>query len=119
MPIDGVIGESSQPFLFDLWPWLSHIPRHCESIVCAIVKFRAGSTTIALIAVREMKHLRKFAAKLPHKVCHEKQISRKIKLAASVHSIWVTPLFQKVCPSPSMLFRRRPCLCGLGSLVSV
>ncbi|GBM88581.1 hypothetical protein AVEN_62916-1 [Araneus ventricosus] len=31
---------------------------------------------------------RKFAAKLPHQVCHGKLISRKIKLAASVHAIW-------------------------------
>ncbi|GBN75722.1 hypothetical protein AVEN_8322-1 [Araneus ventricosus] len=31
---------------------------------------------------------RKFAAKLPLQVCHDKLISRKIKLAASVHAIW-------------------------------
>ncbi|GBL79379.1 hypothetical protein AVEN_206190-1 [Araneus ventricosus] len=30
---------------------------------------------------------RKFAAKLPHQVCHDKLISRKIKLAVS--AIWV------------------------------
>ncbi|GBO27595.1 hypothetical protein AVEN_64737-1, partial [Araneus ventricosus] len=30
----------------------------------------------------------KFAAKLPHHVCHDKLISRKFKLAASVHAIW-------------------------------
>ncbi|GBN62134.1 hypothetical protein AVEN_23554-1 [Araneus ventricosus] len=31
---------------------------------------------------------RKFAAKLPHQVSHDKLISRKITLAASVHAIW-------------------------------
>ncbi|GBN86312.1 hypothetical protein AVEN_21061-1 [Araneus ventricosus] len=30
----------------------------------------------------------KFAAKLPHQFGHDKLISRKIKLAASVHAIW-------------------------------
>ncbi|GBN91119.1 hypothetical protein AVEN_267241-1 [Araneus ventricosus] len=32
---------------------------------------------------------RKFAAKLPPQVCHDKLISRKINLSASVHAIWV------------------------------
>ncbi|GBM71837.1 hypothetical protein AVEN_159957-1 [Araneus ventricosus] len=32
---------------------------------------------------------REFATKLPHQVCHDKLISRKITLAASVHAIWV------------------------------
>ncbi|GBM87295.1 hypothetical protein AVEN_107415-1 [Araneus ventricosus] len=33
---------------------------------------------------------RKFVSKLPRQVCHDKLISRKIKLAASVHVIWGT-----------------------------
>ncbi|GBM01287.1 hypothetical protein AVEN_170339-1 [Araneus ventricosus] len=33
---------------------------------------------------------RKFTAKLPHQICHDKLITRKIKFAASVHAIWGT-----------------------------
>ncbi|GBL72078.1 hypothetical protein AVEN_115090-1 [Araneus ventricosus] len=39
---------------------------------------------------------RKFASKLPHQVCHDKLISRKIELAASVHAIWVASSFPGV-----------------------
>ncbi|GBN26194.1 hypothetical protein AVEN_165958-1 [Araneus ventricosus] len=44
--------------------------------------FASGLADYALLLCR------KFAAKLPHQVCHDKLISRKIKLAASVHAIW-------------------------------
>ncbi|GBL61090.1 hypothetical protein AVEN_147712-1 [Araneus ventricosus] len=45
-------------------------------------RFANGLADYALLLCR------KFAAKLPHQVCHDKLISRKIKLAASVHAIW-------------------------------
>ncbi|GBN12778.1 hypothetical protein AVEN_192556-1 [Araneus ventricosus] len=44
--------------------------------------FASGLVDYALLLCR------KFAAKLPHQVCHDKLISRKIELAASVHAIW-------------------------------
>ncbi|GBN76623.1 hypothetical protein AVEN_154207-1 [Araneus ventricosus] len=54
LPGDEVIFDASQSFLFEVvWHWILHIPRHWEGTVHGIV--RARSTTIALIAVREMK----------------------------------------------------------------
>ncbi|GBM35695.1 hypothetical protein AVEN_267454-1 [Araneus ventricosus] len=47
--------------------------------------FASGLADYALLLCR------KFAAKLPHQVCHDKLISRKIKLAASVNAIWEAP----------------------------
>ncbi|GBL95948.1 hypothetical protein AVEN_227169-1 [Araneus ventricosus] len=41
---------------------------------------------------------RKFAEKLPHRVCHDKLISRKITLAASVRAIWgYAPILKQDC----------------------
>ncbi|GBO25666.1 hypothetical protein AVEN_37028-1 [Araneus ventricosus] len=31
MPGDEVIGGSFQTFLFEVWHWLLHMPRHCEN----------------------------------------------------------------------------------------
>ncbi|GBO37022.1 hypothetical protein AVEN_69262-1 [Araneus ventricosus] len=45
--------------------------------------FSSGLVDYALLLCR------KFAAKVSHQVSHDKLISRKIKLAASVHVIWV------------------------------
>ncbi|GBM44045.1 hypothetical protein AVEN_151003-1 [Araneus ventricosus] len=55
MPGDEVIGDSFQPFLFEVWRWLPRIPRHCENTLRSIVKCRAKSTTTAIIAVRQVK----------------------------------------------------------------
>ncbi|GBN44429.1 hypothetical protein AVEN_37252-1 [Araneus ventricosus] len=55
MPGDEDIGDSFQPFLFEVWRWLPHMPRHCENTIRGIVKCRGISTTTALIAVRELK----------------------------------------------------------------
>ncbi|GBM61606.1 hypothetical protein AVEN_226877-1 [Araneus ventricosus] len=49
MPGDEVISDSLQPFLFEVWHWLPHMPRHCENTL------RANSTITAIIAVREVK----------------------------------------------------------------
>ncbi|GBN88161.1 hypothetical protein AVEN_248121-1 [Araneus ventricosus] len=48
---DEVIGDSFQPFLFQVWHWLPHMPRHCVNTLRGIVKYRANSTTTAIIAV--------------------------------------------------------------------
>ncbi|GBL87276.1 hypothetical protein AVEN_270540-1 [Araneus ventricosus] len=48
-------GDSFQPFLFKVWHWLPHMPRHCENALRGIVKCRAISTTTAIIAFRQMK----------------------------------------------------------------
>ncbi|GBM23459.1 hypothetical protein AVEN_181575-1 [Araneus ventricosus] len=55
MPGDEVIGDSFQPFLFEVWHWLPHMPRHCVNTLHGIVKCRANSTTAAKIAVRQVK----------------------------------------------------------------
>ncbi|GBM89829.1 hypothetical protein AVEN_11129-1 [Araneus ventricosus] len=55
MPGDEVIGDSFQPFLFEVWDWLPHMPRHSEGTLRGIVKCRASSTTTALIATRGVK----------------------------------------------------------------
>ncbi|GBN43013.1 hypothetical protein AVEN_214006-1 [Araneus ventricosus] len=55
MPGDKVIGDSFQPFLFEVWRWLPHMPRHCENTLRGTVKCRANSTTTAIIAVRQVK----------------------------------------------------------------
>ncbi|GBN78087.1 hypothetical protein AVEN_55802-1 [Araneus ventricosus] len=49
------IGESFQPFLFDVWRWLSHMSRCCQGTLCGIAKCRASSTTTAIIAVEQVK----------------------------------------------------------------
>ncbi|GBO14598.1 hypothetical protein AVEN_60041-1 [Araneus ventricosus] len=55
MPGDEVIGNPFQPFLFEVWRWLPHMPRHCVNTLCGIVKCRTNSTTTAIIAVRQVK----------------------------------------------------------------
>ncbi|GBM35924.1 hypothetical protein AVEN_244988-1 [Araneus ventricosus] len=45
------------PFLFEVWRWLPHMPRHCIDTLRGIVKCRANSTTTAIIAVRQVKSL--------------------------------------------------------------
>ncbi|GBM78455.1 hypothetical protein AVEN_119221-1 [Araneus ventricosus] len=55
MPGDEVIGDPFQPFLFEVWRWLPHMPRHCIDALRGIVKCRANSTTTAIIAVRQVK----------------------------------------------------------------
>ncbi|GBN68469.1 hypothetical protein AVEN_214061-1 [Araneus ventricosus] len=55
MPGDEVIGDSFQPFLFEVWHWLPDMPKHCENTLRGIAKCRANSTTIAIIAVRQVK----------------------------------------------------------------
>ncbi|GBN84445.1 hypothetical protein AVEN_7260-1 [Araneus ventricosus] len=55
MPGDEVIGDSFQPFLFEVWRWLPPIPRHCVNTLRGIVKCRANSTTAAKITVRQVK----------------------------------------------------------------
>ncbi|GBN32629.1 hypothetical protein AVEN_59644-1 [Araneus ventricosus] len=57
MPGDEVNGDSFQPFLFEVWHWLPHIPRHCENTLRGTVKCRADSTTTAIIALREDRQL--------------------------------------------------------------
>ncbi|GBM33771.1 hypothetical protein AVEN_183032-1, partial [Araneus ventricosus] len=49
MPGDEVIGDSFQPFLFEVWP------RHCVNTLLGIVKCLANSTTTPIIAVRQVK----------------------------------------------------------------
>ncbi|GBN35275.1 hypothetical protein AVEN_98436-1 [Araneus ventricosus] len=59
----------------------------CEVVITTSQKtcFSNGLVDYALLLCR------KFAAKLlPHQVCHDKLISRKIKLAASAHAVWVS-----------------------------
>ncbi|GBN69070.1 hypothetical protein AVEN_70798-1 [Araneus ventricosus] len=51
MPGDEVIGDSFQQFLFEVWRWLPHMPRHCVNTLRGIVKCRANATTTAIIAV--------------------------------------------------------------------
>ncbi|GBN20022.1 hypothetical protein AVEN_254600-1 [Araneus ventricosus] len=55
MPGDEVIGDSFQPFLFEVWHWLRSIPRHCDNTHRGMVKCRTNSTTTAIIAVIEVK----------------------------------------------------------------
>ncbi|GBM93264.1 hypothetical protein AVEN_168034-1 [Araneus ventricosus] len=55
MPGDEVIGDPFQSFLFEVWRWLPHMPRHCIDTLRHIVKCRANSTTTAIIAVRQVK----------------------------------------------------------------
>ncbi|GBN40413.1 hypothetical protein AVEN_255527-1 [Araneus ventricosus] len=55
MPGDEVIGDSFQPFMFEVWRWLPQMLRHCEGTLRGTVKCRANSTKAALIAVREVK----------------------------------------------------------------
>ncbi|GBM14043.1 hypothetical protein AVEN_209937-1 [Araneus ventricosus] len=55
MPGDEVIGDPFQPFLFEVWRWLPHMPRHCINTLRGIVKCRANSTTASKIAVRQVK----------------------------------------------------------------
>ncbi|GBM06950.1 hypothetical protein AVEN_239658-1 [Araneus ventricosus] len=55
MPGDEVIGDSFQPFLFEIWLWLPHMSRHCVNTLRGIEKCRAISTTAAKIAVRQVK----------------------------------------------------------------
>ncbi|GBN52753.1 hypothetical protein AVEN_212094-1 [Araneus ventricosus] len=45
--------------------------------------FASGLVDYALLLCRT------FAAKLPHQVCHDKLISKKVTLAANVHAIWM------------------------------
>ncbi|GBL98173.1 hypothetical protein AVEN_112998-1 [Araneus ventricosus] len=55
MPGDEVIGDSFQPFLFEVWQWIPQMPRHCENTLRGIVKCRANSTTTAIITIRKVK----------------------------------------------------------------
>ncbi|GBM92398.1 hypothetical protein AVEN_245691-1 [Araneus ventricosus] len=55
LPGDEVIGDPFQPFLFEVWRWLSHMPRHCIDTLRSIMKCRANSITTAIIAVRQVK----------------------------------------------------------------
>ncbi|GBM88166.1 hypothetical protein AVEN_90815-1 [Araneus ventricosus] len=55
LPGDEVIGDPFQPFLFEVWRWLPHMPRHCIDTLRGIVKCRANSTTTAIITVRQVK----------------------------------------------------------------
>ncbi|GBM91102.1 hypothetical protein AVEN_105227-1 [Araneus ventricosus] len=55
MPGDEVIGNPFEPFLFEVWSWLPHMPRHCINTFRGIVKCRANSTSTAIIAVRQVK----------------------------------------------------------------
>ncbi|GBL94872.1 hypothetical protein AVEN_197546-1 [Araneus ventricosus] len=55
MPGDEVIGDSFQPFLFEVWHWFPHMPRQCENRFRGTVKCRANSTTTAKIDVRQVK----------------------------------------------------------------
>ncbi|GBM32515.1 hypothetical protein AVEN_156604-1 [Araneus ventricosus] len=71
LPGDEVIGDSFLPFLFKVWRWSPHMPRHCEGTFRGIVKGRAISTTTALIAVREVK---------PFEVGTEKSISSNSRI---------------------------------------
>ncbi|GBO09932.1 hypothetical protein AVEN_228877-1 [Araneus ventricosus] len=50
-----VVGDPFQPFLFEVWRWIPHMPRHCINTFRGIVKCRANSTTTAIIAVRQVK----------------------------------------------------------------
>ncbi|GBN90588.1 hypothetical protein AVEN_73912-1 [Araneus ventricosus] len=55
MPGDVVIGDSFQPFLFEVRHWHPHIPRQCVNTLRGTVKCRANSTTAAIILVRQVK----------------------------------------------------------------
>ncbi|GBM49077.1 hypothetical protein AVEN_266437-1 [Araneus ventricosus] len=60
--------------------------------------FASGLVDSALLLCR------KFVSKLPHHVCHDKLISRKIKLAASVHAIWVSSSFTSELVNPKLKY---------------
>ncbi|GBN92306.1 hypothetical protein AVEN_50877-1 [Araneus ventricosus] len=68
MPGDEVIGDPFQPFLFEAWRWLPHMPRHCINTLRGIVKCRANSSTTAIFAVRQVK---------PFEVGRERSMLRK------------------------------------------
>ncbi|GBO43038.1 hypothetical protein AVEN_99885-1 [Araneus ventricosus] len=55
MPVDEFIGNPFQPFLFEVWRWLPHMPSHCINTLRGIVKCRTNSTTTAIIVVRQVK----------------------------------------------------------------
>ncbi|GBN51406.1 hypothetical protein AVEN_64936-1 [Araneus ventricosus] len=54
LPGKDIINDSFQLFLFEVQRWPSHMPRHCEGTLHGVVKCRAGNTTAAVIAVREV-----------------------------------------------------------------
>ncbi|GBO04018.1 hypothetical protein AVEN_102649-1 [Araneus ventricosus] len=55
LPLDEVMCDSFKPFVFEVWRWPLHMPRHCINTLRSTVKCRANSTTTALIVVREVK----------------------------------------------------------------
>ncbi|GBN40747.1 hypothetical protein AVEN_185572-1 [Araneus ventricosus] len=57
MPGDEFAGDSFQPLLSEVRRWLPHMPRYCENTLRGIEKWRADSTTTAIIAVRQVKPL--------------------------------------------------------------
>ncbi|GBN55990.1 hypothetical protein AVEN_121817-1 [Araneus ventricosus] len=65
--------------------------------------FASGLVDYALLLSR------KIAAKLPHQVCNDKLISRKVKLAASVHAIWELDRFES-----QIIWGKSPCSKGSG-----
>ncbi|GBN84979.1 hypothetical protein AVEN_145587-1 [Araneus ventricosus] len=75
MPLDQVIGDSFQPFLFEDWQWLPHMPRRCINTLRSIVKCRGNSTTTAVIAVKEVK---------PSEVGRERAMCLEKKITSSL-----------------------------------
>ncbi|GBM86352.1 hypothetical protein AVEN_64232-1 [Araneus ventricosus] len=74
LPGDGIIGDSFQPFLFEVWCLPHRMPRHCEATFRGIVKCHAISTTTVLVAVREVK---------PFELSRERSMSEK-KITSSL-----------------------------------
>ncbi|GBM30813.1 hypothetical protein AVEN_52607-1 [Araneus ventricosus] len=100
------------------------MPRHCINTLRGIGKCLANSTTTAIITVRQVK---------PFEVGRERSMLREEDNILSnpvsgmetncgnlmVLKIFlpVSPFFHEVYHSSIILFRRKPFMCGLGSLV--
>ncbi|GBN16979.1 hypothetical protein AVEN_238200-1 [Araneus ventricosus] len=74
--------------------FLKHRLRLSVSVLSSLQQtcFESGLVDYALLLCG------KLAAKLPHQVCPDKLISTKMKLAASVHAIWVVAHATTPCP---------------------
>ncbi|GBM48274.1 hypothetical protein AVEN_98024-1 [Araneus ventricosus] len=106
---DEVIGDSFQPFLFEVWRWLPHMPRHCVTTLRGTVKCRANSTTAAKITVRQLK---------PFEVGRERAMLREegniLQLVGQRLTegmmlyifLPVSPFFHEICHSSSIIFGR-------------
>ncbi|GBN00282.1 hypothetical protein AVEN_216175-1 [Araneus ventricosus] len=108
MPGDEVIGESFQPFLFEVWHWLPHMPTDCENthwhyeVPCQFHR-------TAIISVREVK---------PFELGRERAMSREedniLSNSGTIQSGGASVMVWKVCSWRDMgpLIRLEPTLTG-------